>query len=95
MNKFTNPFDPENEGIKIMIENWVKKIQLLNDTSKVIIQEQLCNEPSCMFAETIITTEQGETVKTFIIAKPLTFVRESDVHTMREITHKLKVKHAH
>ena len=95
MNKFTNPFDPDNESIKIMLEKWVKKIQFMNDTSTVTIHEQLCSEASCMFAETIITAKQEETLKTFIIAKPLTFVRESDVRNMREVTHKVEVKHVH
>ena len=95
MKKFVNPFDPENERIKIVLENWVKNIQFLNDNATVVIHEQVCTEPACVFSETIITVEQEDTRKTFIIAKPLTFIREPDIRTMREITFKKEFKHAH
>lgn len=95
MNKFTNPLDPNNERIKILLENWIRKNLLLTDTATVIIREQLCSEPSCLFAETIVTVEQEASYKTFIIAKPLTFVRERDVPTMREIINKHEQRHLH
>ncbi len=95
MNKFINPLDPDNECIKIMLENWIRKNLFLNDTSSVFVHEQACSEPSCLFAETIISVEQEEVAKTFIIAKPLTFVRERDIRTMREITNKHQSRHSH
>ena len=95
MNKFTNPLDPNNERIKISLENWVRKKLALTGIASVYIYEQVCSESSCMFAETLITVEQEETSTIFIIAKPLTFIRERDVAIMKEIIHKNEQRHVH
>ena len=101
MKAFTNPNDPDNVLLKETLRGWLKNKLNLDDDAKIIIQEYLCSEPSCIHAETNFRVEntclpdrQAEGVHFYKISKPLVYIRKWDFDSLKEIDAS-KSPHAH
>jgi hypothetical protein len=94
MNRFTNPFDPDNTKIKAALRQWALAHLQLEDTTPVDIIEHTCSEPNCVHAETVISVGDTEGGRFFKISKPLVYIRKWDVPHWKEISHQ-QVTHQH
>ena len=87
MKAFKNPLDPENIDIKKAIRQWVIARFKLDDSVVIGIVEHGCTEASCVYAETVISLENGvftEGGRFFKITKPLVYIRKIDIALMAE-----------
>ena len=97
MKAFKNPLDPENIDTKKAIRQGVIARFKLDDSVVIGIVEHGCTEASCVYAETVISLENGVFTeggrnpdsfgkgrRFFKITKPLVYIRKIDIALMEE-----------
>jgi len=81
---FTNPNDPKNESLLSKLKEWFQTHLGFSSEIEISYSEMRCTDPACPCVQTFLKVQLPDGIsKSFQIGKPLVYIREMDISSLK------------